>query len=114
MSFVLKTLEEITVPVTIHVPGSDEPSTIKARWRLHKVSEGQKIMEAQLHGKMSDDELVAKDLLGLEGITDEDGNEAKFDDALREQLMEIAYVRRPLVLSWFAAQQGRDQASAKN
>lgn len=111
---VLKQVPDITVPVAIHVPGEAEPTTIHARWRLHPVSKTREIMDAQRIGDMDDDALVARDLLGLEGITNEDGETVAFSQELVGQLMEIAYIRRPLVMSWFAAQQGRSEAAAKN
>ncbi|MBB3142191.1 hypothetical protein [Halomonas organivorans] len=114
MTFVLKQIPDIAVPVTIQVPGDDEPSTIHARWTLHPVSKTQTIMEQQRAGELDDDALVAQDLLGLEGITDDKGNAVPFSQDLVAQLMELAYVRRPLVMSWFAAQQGRVEAAAKN
>ncbi|WP_016854792.1 hypothetical protein [Halomonas smyrnensis] len=114
MSFILKPIPDITVPVTVHTPGDDKPSTIHARWKLHTVSESQAIIEQQRAGELDDDALVAQDLLGLEGITDEKGNDVPFSQDLIDQLMDTAYVRRPLVMSWFAAQQGRAEAAAKN
>ncbi|MBB3142828.1 hypothetical protein [Halomonas organivorans] len=114
MTFVLKQIPDITVPVTVQVPGDDEPSTIHARWRLHPVSKTREIFEQQRDGKLDDDALVAQDLLGLEGIKDEKGKDVSFSQDLVAQLMETPYVRRPLVLSWYAAQEGRAQAAAKN
>lgn len=114
MTFVLKPVADITVPVTIQVPGDDETKTIHARWRLHPVSKTQEIMESQRAGDLNDDQLVKQDLLGLEGVTDEGGEPVTFGSDLVEQLMDIPYVRHPLMMSWFAAQQGRAQAAAKN
>ncbi|RTR01938.1 hypothetical protein [Halomonas nitroreducens] len=114
MTFVLKSVPDITVPVTIQVPGEAEAKTIEARWRLHPVSRTQELLEQQRLGELTDEALVGQDLLGLEGITDEAGEAVPFSDELVAQLLDIAYVRRPLVLSWFAAQQGRAEAAAKN
>lgn len=114
MSFVLKKIADITVPVSVNVPGEAEPKTIYARWRLHPVSESKAIMEQQRAGQLDDDALVKQDLLGLSGITDEDGNEVAFSEELVAQLMDTAYVRIPLGMSWFVAQQGRAEAAAKN
>lgn len=114
MSFVLKTIPDIVVPVTVQVPGEEEPSTIYAKWRLHPVSKTQEMMDKQRAGDMDDDALVEQDLLDLTGITDEKGNGVKFSKDLVAQLLDIAYVRKSLILSWFAAQQGRSEAAAKN
>lgn len=112
--FKIQDVTDIVVPVTIEVPGADEPSTIRARWRLHPVSKTQEMMQAQRDNELTDDELVEQDLLGLEDVADAEGNPIKFGKKLVAQLMEIPYVRRPLVLSWFQAQQGRGEAAAKN
>ncbi|NWO11732.1 hypothetical protein HLV40_15175 [Chromohalobacter salexigens] len=112
--FKIQEVTDIVVPVTIDPPGADEPSTIRARWRLHPVSKTQEMMQAQRDNELTDDELVEQDLLGLEDVADAEGNSIKFDKKLVAQLMEIPYVRRPLVLSWFQAQQGRGEAAAKN
>ena len=72
MSFVLKKIPDITVPVSVVVPGEEAPATLYATWRLHPVSETQKIMEKQRAGEMDDEALVDQDLVGLSGITDED------------------------------------------
>jgi len=112
--FQIQDITDIVVPVTIQVPGAEEPSTIRARWRLHPVSKSQEIMQSQRNGELTDEQLVEQDLLGLEDVTDADGNPVKFGKKLVAQLMDIPYVRRPLVLSWFQAQQGRGEAAAKN
>ncbi|MFK4014880.1 hypothetical protein [Cobetia marina] len=114
MSFVLKKIPDITVPVSVVVPGEEAPATLYATWRLHPVSETQKIMEKQRAGEMDDEALVDQDLVGLSGISDEKGKEVPFSKDLVAQLMDTAYVRKNLIMSWFAAQQGRSEAAAKN
>ncbi|WP_322528989.1 hypothetical protein R5R73_04940 [Salinicola sp. LHM] len=114
--FQIQSITDIVVPVTIEVPGAKEPSTIRARWRLNSVSKTQEIVQAQRdkENPLTDDQLVEQDLLGLEDVTDADGNPVSFSTELVAQLMDIPYVRRPLVLSWFQAQAGRGEAAAKN
>lgn len=112
--FVPKAIPEITVPVTVHVPGDDEPTTFQATWCLHPVSKAREIMEQQRQGELDDDALVHQDLRGLKGIGDASGNERAFTPELINELLEIPYVRRPLVMSWFAAQNGHAEAAAKN
>lgn len=114
--FQIQSITDIVVPVTIYVPGASEPSTIRARWRLHPVSKSQEIMKAQrdTENPLTDEQLVEQDLLDLDDVSDAEGTPVKFSKKLVAQLMEIPYVRRPLVLSWFQAQQGRGEAAAKN
>lgn len=113
MSLVLKKIPTTTVDVPVQVPGEEKTSTIQATWKLHDWDAYRKTVEAQQEGKKNDEELL-DDLENVTGIKDENGNELPFDKALVEQLMQATYIRRPLILSWFAAQEGRSQAAAKN
>lgn len=113
MSLVLKKIPTITVDVPVHVPGEDKPSTIQATWKLHDWDTYRAMVEAQQEGKKKDEELL-DDLESVSGIKDENGNDMPFNKELVEQLMQATYIRRPLILSWFAAQEGRSQAAAKN
>ncbi|WP_129138787.1 hypothetical protein [Modicisalibacter coralii] len=114
MAFLLKEVTDITVPVTIQIPGEESTCKISARWRLHDVPDAQKRQEQMQKSELSEDQLVEEDLLDIEGMSDEKGKPLKLTKDIRDQLMRKAYIRRPLVLSWFAAQQGRGEAAAKN
>ena len=111
--FVLAKTPTVTVDVPVQVPGADKPSTIKATWKLYSWDDYREIMEQQQKGDKGDEDLLG-DLVKLDGIKDEGGNLVEHTKELVEQLMQITYVRRPLILSWFAAQEGRTQAAAKN
>lgn len=114
MSFVLKAIADVTVDVAIHVPGEETPSTIQARWTLHDWDAFQARVKQMQAGELSDEQLVAEDLQRLEGISDEKGEAVPYNSKLRDQLMQMGYVRRPLMASWFDAQNGRAKAAAKN
>jgi|GEM_PF-2890729 len=113
MSLVLKKIPTTTVDVPVQVPGEEKPATIHATWKLHDWDTYRATVEAQQAGKKNDEELL-DDLEGVSGIKDENGNDMPFNKELVEQLMQATYIRRPLILSWFAAQEGRSQAAAKN
>lgn len=112
--FVLKTIPDTTVEVTIQVPGEDKPSTIEATWRLHKWDDFQARIQAMQAGDLTDEQLVEEDLVTLTGIKNEAGEQIAFSKDIAAQLMQLGYVRRPLMASWFEAQQGRNKAAAKN
>lgn len=112
--FVLKTIPDTQVDVTIQVPGDDKPSTITATWKLHKWDDFQERVKAMHAGDISDDTLVEEDLVSLEGIKDAEGQDLPYTPELAAQLLQISYVRRPLMASWFEAQNGRSKAAAKN
>lgn len=113
MSLVLKKIATTTVDVPVQVPGEEKPSTIQAEWKLHDWDTYRNAVDDQQKGKAKDEDLL-DDLVSVTGIKDEKGNDVPYDKALLEQLMQTTYIRRPLVLSWFAAQEGRTQAAAKN
>lgn len=112
--FVLKPIPDHTVEVAIHVPGEDKPSTIEATWKLHKWDDFQARIEAMQSGELEDETLVEEDLVSLTGIKNEKGEQMAYSQELAAQLMQLGYVRRPLMASWFEAQQGRARAAAKN
>ncbi|WP_447043969.1 hypothetical protein [Vreelandella sp. H-I2] len=113
MALILKKIETTTVDVPVQVPGEKKPATIQAEWKLHKWDAYRSIVDAQQAGKKKDEDLL-EDLVNVSGIKGEDKKDLPFDKALVEQLMQETYIRRPLILSWFAAQEGRNQAAAKN
>ncbi|SDL77670.1 hypothetical protein SAMN05661010_02517 [Modicisalibacter muralis] len=114
MSFVLKAIADVTVDVSIHVPGEKKPSTIQARWTLHDWDAFQDRVRQMQEGEITDEQLVGEDLQHLDGIADEKGEPLPYSSDLRDQLMQMGYVRRPLMASWFEAQNGRAKAAAKN
>jgi|TARA_R110001583_G_scaffold192029_1_gene358074 hypothetical protein len=113
MSFKITDAESITVPVPYTDPlkGARE---FKATWKLHPWKEYRAIVDAQQAGQKTDEDLL-EDLIALEGIKDsESGEEIKHCQELVDAAMSVTFIRRPLILSWFAAQEGRSQAAAKN
>lgn len=112
--FVIKNVPEITVPVDIHVPGEEPVSRIYATWKLHSYNGAQERTEAIRRGEVTDEQVVTDDLVNLSDLSDEQGNAVAFTPELALQLLQMTYVRVPLVTSWYAAQQGRSEAVAKN
>lgn len=113
MSLVLKKIPTTIVDVPVKVPGEETTVTIQAEWTLHKWDKYREVVESSKKPEFKDEDLL-KDLKGLSGIKGEDDKDLPFDKALVEQLMQETYIRRPLILSWFAAQEGRNQAASKN
>ncbi len=113
MALILKKIETTTVDVPVQVPGEKKAASIQAEWKLHKWDDYRAIVEAAQAGKRKDEEFL-EDLVNISGIKGEDKKDLDFDKALVEQLMQETYIRRPLILSWYAAQEGRSQAAAKN
>ncbi len=103
--------------ITVDVPYTDPiqgAQTFQATWNLHEWEKYRSIVDAQHAGKMSDEDLL-KDLISIEGLKDsETKEEIDHCDELIDAVMSVTFMRRPLILSWFAAQEGRNQAAAKN
>lgn len=114
MAFVIKTIPDITVPVDIQVPGEPEKSRIYATWKLYGFDEANARIRQTHTGEVNDQQLVAEDLLSLSDLKDEQGNAVEFTPELARQLLQITYVRLPLINSFFTAQQCRVEAAAKN
>ena len=113
MSLILKKIPTVTVDVPIQVPGDKKAASIQAEWKLHKWDDYRAGVDAQQAGKNKDEDLL-DDLVNVSGIKGEDKKDLPFDKELVEQLMQETYIRRPLILSWYTAQEGRNQAAAKN
>lgn len=114
MAFICKEITDITVPVTVYTPGDDEPSEFHARWRLHPWEVTKERREAMNAGEVTDEQVVADDLLELLDVLDADGNAITDSAELRQWMMSQTWVRRPLLASWFVAQSGYVKEAAKN
>lgn len=114
MAFICKDITDISVPVTVHTPGDDEPSEFRARWRLHPWEEAQKLREDIHAGNIPDEELIENDLLDLLDVLDADGKPLSDSGELRRWMLSCIWVRRPLIASWFAAQSGYVKEASKN
>lgn len=112
--FVIKKIPDIQVPVDIQVPGELEKSRIQATWKLHGFDEANARIKAIQAGEVTDQQLIAEDLINLGDLSDEQGQPASFTPELARQLLQMTYVRIPLINSWFTAQQCRAEAAAKN
>lgn len=114
MGFVVKKYATHRVPVEIHVPDEDAPSTIHATWKLLPFSDYRETTKQLNLGKLDDKALVDRDLIGLEDLKDEKGKPLKYDADLLEGLMELTFFRRALINSWVTAQECGPEARAKN
>ncbi|GAA3704359.1 hypothetical protein GCM10022421_08970 [Oceanisphaera sediminis] len=113
MAFVIKNVPEITVPVDIQVPGEPEKSRIHATWKLYGYDDAQTRIAAIHKGEVTDEQLT-EDLINIGDLSDEQGQPVAFSPELARKLLQMTYVRIPLINSWFSAQQCRAEAAAKN
>ncbi|SES12587.1 hypothetical protein SAMN04487958_107204 [Vreelandella subterranea] len=117
MTFKLKPIPDVSLSVLINVPGDRGKSTqhtITVRYRLLSVTEQREIFDASPEDRPNDDDLMARDVIDIEGIKDEDGKVLPYDIELLSQLMDISYVREPIINGWLRAQAGAGEAKQKN
>ncbi|RUR51420.1 hypothetical protein [Vreelandella populi] len=114
MAFVVKRYASHRVPVEIHVPDEDTPSTIHATWKLLSFSDYRETSKQLNLGKMDDSALVERDLISLDDLKDEKGKPLEYSTELLDGLMELTFFRRALINSWVTAQECGPEARAKN
>lgn len=114
MSFVLKKVASVTVDVDIEVPGNKHDSRIRVEYRLRSVTEQQEVFESKNSKRITDDELMQSDIINITGIKDESGAAIPFSSELLAQLMDIIYIRKPLIAGWMRVQAGAVGETEKN
>lgn len=114
MGFVVKEIPEITVNVDIEVPGEKEKSRIAATWVLHSFEAYQEKHKLVNDGKLSDEQLVAEDLISAGPFYDDQGVELPYSADLIKNLMGKTYFRTALLCSWWDAQMCRNKVAEKN
>ncbi|WP_083004757.1 hypothetical protein [Halomonas sp. GT] len=114
MAFVVKKYATHRVPVEIHVPDEEQPSTIHATWKLLPFSDYRETSKQLNLGKMDDSALVERDLISMDDLKDDKGKPLEFTPDLLEGLMELTFFRRALINSWVTAQECGPEARAKN
>lgn len=117
MAFKLKAVPDVALDVPIDVPGDKGKTTrqsIIVRYRLLSVTEQREVFEADPDDRIGDDELMARDVVDIQGVKDEDGKSLEYSTELLAQLMDVPYVRLPIVQGWMRAQSGAAEARQKN
>lgn len=109
MAFIVKDVPEITVDVEIRQPGRAEPDVFQATWKLHKRDARRAREEEMRNGDLSDEQLIERDLVSISEVRNEAG-----EPLTALQLLQYAHVERPLILSWFKAQECREASAQKN
>lgn len=114
MAFVIKEVPDITVSLEVLTPGDEAVSVLEARWKLYDFPDAKERTDQLQRGLITDEELVAEDLLDLGPFEDEQGKAVPFSQELAQQLLRKSYLRTPLIQSWFKAQSGLASARKGN
>ncbi|MBL4751456.1 MAG: hypothetical protein JKX71_12900 [Amylibacter sp.] len=90
---------EFTHDVTVNVPvdGGHEEQTFKARFRVLAEKELIKIDHDNEHGTA---DLLKTLIVGMEDLIGEDEKPLPYNDALRDQMLAVGYVRVALIKTY--------------
>ena len=92
-----------TVKIKVPVDGGFEDQSIKATFR---VLSAETIEKAELATGQGSTKFLKDVLVKLDDIVGEDGQPVPYSDKLRDQIIQLPYVRRPLHDEFFAGIQG--------
>jgi len=115
--FTLSKIDTIKTRVDIVIPGDmgkTQKGDFVAEIKKLPVSEAKDIMQDVERGNLSDEELLSQYVVDIKGIRGEDGAEVQFSEEVLTQLVDMEYVRKPLVDAFLKVQFGRDFLKRKN
>jgi len=117
MSFIIKRVISIKEKVIIDVPtdlGKIKRSEIVVEFKKLPVSETKQLLEDSAAGDINDDEVLRENIINIEGLLDEDKSKVSYDSDILDQLLEMEYVRRPMIKKFMEVIVGREALKAKN
>jgi hypothetical protein len=117
MSFIIKKITSIKEKIIIEVPtdlGKTKRSEIFVEYKKLPVSETKKLLEDSATGDANDDDVLRENIINIEGLLDEDKSKVPYDSEILDQLLEMEYVRRPLIKKFMEVIVGREALKAKN
>lgn len=78
------------IPIQVPVDGGHKTETLRARFRV-LLGDG---------GHLSVEDFLKKIFIGAENLTDEAGNAVPWSDAVRDQLIDMPFVRAALMQAY--------------
>lgn len=104
--FKIKHNSDFTWPVKVQVPtdGRHQEQQFTARFKVVERSRFEDISSGDATAETA---LLREVLLGWEGVADESGEALPFSEQVRDQLLEIPYVRTAVVEAFFEGIAGR-------
>lgn len=96
---------EFTSKVKVQVPveGGTQEQSFTARFRALSVSEGEVFNMLSTEGNT---DFLRAILIGWDGVKDEDGEAISFNDASRDQILDIPFVRVAILQTYNQAVMG--------
>ena len=117
MSFKIKSVNSIKEKVIIREPrdlGRSKQCDIVVEFKKPSVSEAKQILEDSSNGEINDDQVLHDNIMNVEGLLDEDGAKITYSTDILPELLEMEYVRRPLIKKFMEVIVGREALKAKN
>lgn len=117
MSFKIKAVTSIKEKIIIQEPkdlGRSKQSDITVEFKKLPVSATKQLLEDSARGEMNDDQVLSENIINIEGLIDEDGGKIEYSIDVLPELLEMEYVRRPLIKKFMEVIVGREALKAKN
>jgi len=117
MAFIVKPVATIKEKVTIEEPtdmGKTKKSHIVVEFKKLPFSESKQLLENSQNGDVNDDDVLRDNIINVDGLLDEEKTKIDYSDDVLEQLLEMEYVRRPLITKFMEVLVGREALKRKN
>jgi hypothetical protein len=115
--FKIKAVTSIKEKIIIQEPkdlGRSKQSDIVVEFKKLPVSETKQLLEDSARGEMNDDQVLSANIINIDGLIDEDGNKVEYSADVLPELLEMEYVRRPMIKKFMEVVVGREALKAKN
>ena len=117
----LKPVAEVEQEVNVPVPrgkGSFTNKKMLVTYRLLSATEQREFFELAADDRPTDDELMRRDIVAVKKVQSVIDVEGDLDNvetaALVDALMDVPYIRLPLIRGWWDTQNNRDVHAEKN
>jgi hypothetical protein len=98
--FKLSTKTSYKRKINIRIPldlGKVDKASFVVEFRLLPVSEIKDTLEQAKNQDLTDEDILQQNILGWSGVCDDSGEEMPFTDDNLELILDISYVRKPLM-----------------
>lgn len=117
MSFKITAVTSIKEKIMIQVPkdlGRSKACDIVVEFKKLPVSEAKQLLEDSSAGDMNDDQVLFANIIDIQGLIDDEGQKIDYSTDVLPELLEMEYVRRPLIKKFMEVMVGREALKPKN
>lgn len=115
--FQLKPVNSIKCTVKVSVPGDYGKSTradFDVEFKKLPLSEVKSLMESATNGDMKDFDVLADNIINIKGLKSEQGDDLEYSHDVLQAMLELEYVKTPLVDKFKEVQLGQESLRRKN